>query len=132
MLLIPVLALLLGVSQAQRPTNSSICDYYAQVRYGVNNSDTQFQLVQGIVTLAFGGGFNLSNISSDITGILNPGNFSGTPVDLRPWFNGSLASTNLNNQPVGLNWLDGGGLDPIYAYISGLTPNLILSNSTNE
>jgi hypothetical protein len=95
-----VLAILFGVSLAQRPTNASTCDYYAQSLYGANTTATQFQLVQGIVALAFGGGFNLSNVSSDITGILNPGTFQNLTVDLRPWFNGSIDSTNLNNQPT--------------------------------
>lgn len=65
-----VLAILFGVGLAQRPSTASLCDYYAEKLYGASNSDTQFQLIQGIVALAFGGSFNLSNISSDITGNL--------------------------------------------------------------
>lgn len=68
-----VFALLFGMSVAQRPSNASICDYYAKSRYGTNSSDTQFQLIQNIVSLAFGGKFNITNVSSEITGILNPG-----------------------------------------------------------
>jgi hypothetical protein len=125
-------AILFGLSLAQRPTNSSTCDYYAQSLYGANNGTTQFQLIQGIIALAFGGGFNLSNVSSEITGIFNPGTFQNLTVDLRPWFNGSIDSTNLNNQPVGINWLDGGGTDPLYNFLSGQTPNVVLVNTTNE
>lgn len=132
-MLLIVVALLVGVSIAQRPANASLCDYYASQRYGVNNSVTQYQLVQGIVALAFGGGGNFTNgTAQDITGILNPGVFQNTSVDLQPWFNGELASTNLNNQGVGINWLDNGGKDPLYQYLNGLTPNINLKNTTNE
>lgn len=127
-----VLAILFGVSLAQRQTNSSTCDYYATSLYGSNSSTTQFQLIQGIIALAFGGGFNLSNISSEITGILNPGTFQNLTVDLRPWFNGSIDSTNLNNQAVGIDWLDDGGTDPLYNFLSGQTANVVLTNTTNQ
>ena len=128
-----LLALFFGVSLAQRPSNASICDYYAQQYFGTNNSNTQLQLVQGIVSLAFGGAFNLSNISSNVIGILNPSAFDGTPVDLRPWFNGSIESTNLNNQPVGIDWLDDGGTDPLYTFLSGATTTVVFSsNTTNQ
>lgn len=130
--MLAVLALLLGASLAQRPSNASTCDYYAQSRYGSSTSTSQFQLVQGIVALAFGGGFNLSNVSSEITGILNPGTYQNLSVDLRPWFNGSIDSTNLNNQAVGIDWLDDGGTDPLYLYLSGQTSNVVLHNTTNE
>ena len=127
-----ILAVLFGVSLAQRPSNTSICDYYAESRYGTNDSTTQLKLVHDIVSLAFGGGSNLSNVSSDITGILNPGTFQGLNVDLRPWFNGTIDSTNLNNQPVGIDWLDDGGTDPLYKYLSGATTDVVLRNSTNQ
>lgn len=127
-----VFAVLFGVGLAQRPTNASTCDYYAETFYGANTGTTQFQLIQGIIALAFGGGFNLTNVSSDITGILNPGTFQNYTVDLRPWFNGSIDSTNLNDQAVAINWLDSGGTDPLYSYLSGQTANVVLTNGTNE
>jgi hypothetical protein len=126
------IAILFGVSLGQRPTNASTCDYYAETLYGANTSTTQFQLIQSIIALAFGGGFNLSNVSSDITGILNPGTFQNLTVDLRPWFDGSIDSTNLNDQAVGINWLDDGGTDPLYRFLSGQTANVVLTNGTNE
>lgn len=126
------LAILFGASLAQRPPNSSTCDYYATSLYGSNTNTTQFQLIQSIVALAFGGGFNLSNVSSELTGILNPGTFQNLTVDLRPWFNGSIDSTNLNNQAVGINWLDDGATDPLHKFLSGQTPNVVLTNTTNE
>ena len=127
-----ILTVLFGVTLAQRPSNASICDYYAETLYGTNSSATQFQLIQSIVALAFSGGSNLTNVSSDITGILNPGTFQGLGVDLQPWFNGAIDSTNLNNQPVGIDWLDDGGLNPLYDYLNGSTSNVVLTNTSNQ
>lgn len=131
-MLFAVVLLLLGVSSAQRPPNATICDYYAVVNYGSNSTATQLKLMQSILALAFGGAGPLSNVNSTITGIFNPGNFIGTPVDLQPWFNGMKDSTNLNNQAVGIDWLDGGGTAPLYAFLAGSTPNLTFTNGSNE
>jgi hypothetical protein len=133
MLFAVILLLLLGVSSGQRPQNATICDYYAVVNYGSNSTATQLKLMQSILALAFGGAGPLSNVNSSITGIFNPGNFIGTPVDLQPWFNGVKDSTNLNNQAVGIDWLDGGGTDPLHAFLAGTTPNLTFTDAgSNE
>lgn len=131
-MLFAVVLLLLGVSSAQRPSNATICDYYAITNFGSNTTATQLKLMQSILALAFGGAGPLSNVNSSITGIFNPGSFGGLPVDLEPWFNGTKQSTNLNNQAVGINWLDGGGAKPLYDFLSGSTPNLTFVNGSNE
>jgi hypothetical protein len=131
-MLFPVVALLFGVTFAQRPSDVTICDFYAEQRYGSSDEGAQFQLIQGIVSYAFGGSMGLTNLSADITGILHPGVFEDIPVDLQPWFNGSKQSTNLNNQPIGINWLDSGGMDPLYAYLSGQTANVTFEATSNE
>lgn len=41
-------------------------------------------------------------------------------------------TTNLNDQPVGINWLDGGSTDVFYKFLSGSTNSIIMSNSTNQ
>jgi hypothetical protein len=130
-MLFAVVLLLFGVSSAQRG-NASICDYYAISNYGANSTATQYKLIQSILGLAFAGAGTLPNVSSNITGIFNPGSFEGTPVDLRPWFNASKDSTNLNDQAVAINWLDGGGTTPIYAFLTGATGNITFPNGTNE
>lgn len=76
-------------ARAQRPSDSSICDYYASQQYGSNSTETQFKLMSHIVSLAFGGGVGLDGPSESSTGILNPGNFQGQAVNLRSWFDGS-------------------------------------------
>ncbi|KAI1429664.1 hypothetical protein F5Y12DRAFT_329701 [Xylaria sp. FL1777] len=127
-----LLVAVVGTGTAQRPSTGSICDYYAIRRFGKNSSDTQFMLMQSIVALAFGGGATLSNASDDSTGILNPGLFNGSAINLRPWFDGSKATTNLNNQAVGINWLDDGAQEPLMAFLNGTTDTVELDGQKNE
>ena len=129
LLLLPLFA---SLGMAQRPNGASLCDYYAEARYGSNSSTTQLQLIEGIVAMAFGGNKATKNASSSLTGILNPGAFNDLTVNLHPYFDGTLSSTNLNNQPVGINWLDGGGLDPLYSYLNGSASSVSFENNTNQ
>jgi len=130
-----ITALLCGVALAQRLGNATICDYYAIQRYGANTSTSQSQLIQDVVALAFGGGMNFTEYAP-VTGILNAGTYDYNgqiiPVDLRPWFNGSIDSSNLNGNPTGIDWLDGGGLDPLYDYLSNKTATVVIANTTNQ
>ena len=128
--IIAVLLLISGSGFAQRPNSASLCDYYAQTRYGVNNSDTQLKFIQNVVCLAFEGGSRLNNVSSDQTGILRPGKFGGSNIDLMQYFNGSRASTNVNNAAIGINWLDQGGTTPLAAFLAG--EPLVLANTSNQ
>lgn len=128
-----LLVSLFTLSLAQRPSNTSTCDFYAQSLYASDTSEAQYDLVQHIVALAFGGAPpNNATFASDLTGILLPGSFQDLLVKLQPWFNGSIDSTNLNNQPVGIDWLDGVGLDPLHAYLNGTTSSVVLANTTNQ
>ena len=77
------------MAHSQRPSDASICDYYANQRYGANNVSTQYRIMESIVGLAFGGGGSIPGVSNESTGILNPGTFEGQAVDLRSWFDGS-------------------------------------------
>ncbi|KAI0446713.1 hypothetical protein F4803DRAFT_448986 [Xylaria telfairii] len=127
-----LLLAVVGMGTTQRPPNATICDYYAITRFGENSSDTQFMLMQSIVALAFGGGATLRDASDDSTGILNPGSFNGSAINLRPWFDGSKATTNLNNQAIGINWLDDGAQEPLTAFLNGTTDNVELDGNKNE
>lgn len=129
---IAIAAVFIGSTVAQRPNSASVCDYYAQALYGANSSDTQQRLVQNIVSLAFAGGANLTNVSYEITGILQPGQFQGVDIDLQPYFNGSKKSTNLNNEPISINWLDEGGREPLVAFLNGSSDTVPLTNSSNQ
>jgi len=130
--LITYLALLFGSGFAQRPSSASVCDYYAQARFGANSSETQLKFIQNVVVLAFEGGSRLNNVSSEITGILRPGKFNGADISLLQYFNGSRASTNVNNAPIGINWMDQGGTTPLAAFLAGDTQKLGLAEGSNQ
>lgn len=121
---------------AQRPENVSICDYYTEQKYGEASPIHQYHMIQGIVSLAFAGSSSLpaENVSEKITGILNPGKEeeTGTDINLEPWFNGSIPSSNLNNQAIGIDWLDDGGVQPLLDYLSNKTANVTLRPESNE
>jgi hypothetical protein len=130
---IAYLTLLINFGVAQRPNSASVCDYYAQTRFGTNSSATQLKFMQNVVCLAFEGGSSLNNVSSDLTGILRPGKFLGNNIDLLPYFNGSKASTNVNNAPIGINWMDQGGTVPLASFLAGGdSQTLVLANTSNQ
>ncbi|KAJ8113734.1 hypothetical protein OPT61_g4203 [Boeremia exigua] len=121
-----------GLGSAQRPTNASVCDFYAQAQFGANSSATQLSWIQSVVCLAFEGGSSLVNVSPNLTGILRPGTFDGKDIDLLQYFNGSRKSTNVNNAGIGVNWLDGGGTTPLASFLSGASRSLDLAEETNQ
>lgn len=129
--IVACLAILFAPGYAQRPFEASVCDYYAQELFGANNSDTQLRFVQNVVSLAFEGGSSLDNVSSEITGILRPGSFNNMDIDLLEYFNGSKSSTNVNNAPIGINWLDQGGTDPLATFLAG-NAGLDLEEGSNQ
>jgi hypothetical protein len=54
------------------------------------------------------------NIGTVVPGILAPGKVNGTDVNLLPYFDGSLASSNRGGSSgVAVNNLDGGGAEPL-------------------
>ena len=69
MLLLSAIAVFFGTCFAQRPQNTSLCDYYAESLYGTNSNVTQLRLMESIVTLAFAGPFTIPNVSSELTGM---------------------------------------------------------------
>jgi len=49
-----------------------------------------------------------------VPGILAPGEFNGTKVELLPYFDGTMKSTNEEgDKGVSVNFLDGGGAAPL-------------------
>lgn len=117
---------------AQRPGNESICDYYAIQRYASNTSTTQFQLIQSIVGLAYVGGNDVPGAPDNSTGIFNNSTFGGFPVYLRPWFDGSKQSSNQLGSPIAVDWLNGGGLDPIVAFLNDSRGSIELTSDSNQ
>ncbi|KAF4553330.1 Hypothetical protein D9617_7g030570 [Elsinoe fawcettii] len=102
---IPILALA-AVGSAQRPTNTSICDYYTTALFKENTAANQLALVTAVVNRAGTG--NMTS-TPKVTGIVNPGKFNGQDINLGVYFTGALNSTNRGGSSgVSVNFLDGG------------------------
>ncbi|KJZ72342.1 hypothetical protein HIM_08268 [Hirsutella minnesotensis 3608] len=134
---IPLLLLLLPLDIAvaeDRPNGQSICDFYAKQRYGESNSTTQLRLMQGIVAYAYAGGSAVGSGKDKTasTGIFNHGQYDGRDVYLRSWFDGSKPVTNLNGEAFGVDWLDGGGTEPLTAFLNGSTETAEIKQGSNQ
>lgn len=98
---------------AQRPTNTSICDYYTSALLMSNTAENQFTLLKLLVNTAVIGNYTTPNMNA-VPGILAPGSINGTAVNLAPFFTGAAGRTsNRNGTAVSLNFLDGGGATPL-------------------
>lgn len=126
------------VVYAQRPPNISICDYYTPRTAGLQYTNTplgnntpidQLSFLKVLVKTAIVGNcksfisifqlisrIDLCADSQSITqthgvhvpGMLKPGFYNGIKVNLLPYFNGDLESTNRGGKPVSVNFLDKG------------------------
>jgi len=102
-----------GIVLAQRPTNTSICDYYTTALLKVNNATNQLTLLTLVVNTAVIGNYTQPNVGIAVPGILAKGKFNGADVNLLPYFNGALLSTNGGGKGVSQNFLDDGGAAPL-------------------
>jgi len=78
-----------------------------------NNSTNQLTVLTLIVNTALIGNYSTINVGVPVTGILNPGTYMGKAVNLLPYFDGSLKSTNRGNVATAVSFLDDGGADPL-------------------
>ncbi|TVY33938.1 hypothetical protein LOCC1_G008541, partial [Lachnellula occidentalis] len=104
--------LAVGVAADGRPSNTSICDYYTTALLMNNTAANQMTLLTLVVNTAVID--TKPNVGIAVPGILAKGMYNGTEVNLAPYFNGGLASTNTGGS-VGrsVNFLDGGGAAPL-------------------
>jgi len=67
------------------------------------------------VNTAFIGNFSADALDGDTFdhGILFTGLAGGDTINLLPYFNGGLLSTNRNGTAMSVDFLDGGGLTPL-------------------
>ena len=111
-----VLALaLLPFVSANRPKNTTICDYYTPLITGKANSPSSQQELMLTITHTFIlGNYTQPNVGIPVAGIAAPGKFDGHDVNLLPYFVGGYASTNLGGEHGAVkNFLDDGGAVPL-------------------
>ena len=98
-----------------RPEKEPMCDYYATKLFGENTGLNQYTLLNLIVNRFAFGNYKFPD-GTPITGFLAPGHYKGKPVNLLPYFNGGLASTNQGGKhgvSVNILKLDAGGVFPV-------------------
>jgi hypothetical protein len=98
---------------AQRPNGTSICDYYSEALFNSTSGKTEYTLITALVNTAVIGNYS-AGAKSAVTGIVNKGMYMGHEINLLPYFDGELASTNRGGSSgVSVNFLDGGGAAPL-------------------
>jgi len=102
-----------GAALGQRPSSTPICDYYTTALLKDNTAKNQYTLLTLLVNTAVIGNYTQPNVGVMVPGILAPGQYNGTDVNLLPYFDGGLKSTNINEKAGVSNFLDGGGAAPL-------------------
>lgn len=93
------------------------------------NGTTQSTLLTALVNTALIGNYSPLGGKANVTGILNNGTYNGTEVSLLKYFNGQLRSTNRDGNATSVNFLDGGGADPLKQVSGALPGGYIASRS---
>lgn len=113
-------AVMAGSVLAQRPTNTSICDYYTTALLKNNTAANQYTILTLLVNTVVIGNYTKPTIPGitfpdiAVSGILANGTVNGTAVNLLPYFDGGLASSNRGGSAgVSVNFLDDGGAVPL-------------------
>ena len=93
--------------------NMSVCDKYTTALLMDNNSTNQYTLLTLLVNTVVIGNYTQPNKNA-VPGILAKGMYMGEEVNLLPYFDGTLASSNRGgSKGVSINFLDGGGAAPL-------------------
>lgn len=109
---------------AEQPLTSS-SDKYTTALLMDNTPANQYSLVTLLVKTAALGNYtgpgtanaDLPGSMVNVPGILAPGMYNGEQVNLLPYFNGGLKSTNRGGMPVSLNFLDNGTPSTLRAHV---------------
>ncbi|RFU26946.1 hypothetical protein B7463_g9387, partial [Scytalidium lignicola] len=110
-----ILSLFSGLAASQRPSNISICDWYAEKLFGANSAANQQLVMTHITNTAIIGNYTTPNVGISVRGIAPITNYNGTDVNLLNYFDAALDSTNDGVTPHGVAklFLDDGGATPL-------------------
>ena len=106
-------SILFTSSLAARPDTVSICNYYTEALFKTNTADNQYLLLSALVNRVVIGNFTPTATNVSVPGILANGTFNNQNVSLLPFFTGVGNTTNENGVPSSVNFLDGGGAEPL-------------------
>jgi hypothetical protein len=85
----------------------------ASALLGSATGANEYAVLTILVNTAVIGNYSACAAGLGLPGILAPGEYGGESVNLLPYFNGCLKSTNVNDVPSVVNFLDGGGAAPL-------------------
>ncbi|PWN24262.1 hypothetical protein BCV69DRAFT_310091 [Microstroma glucosiphilum] len=106
-----------GVSAQQKTSgaaaNMSLCDKYSTALFKSVNATAQSTLLTALVNTVVIGSYSPLGDKLKVPGILANGTFNDQPVSLLKYFDGSLKSTNVRGVAQSVNFLDGGGAEPL-------------------
>ncbi|CZR69265.1 uncharacterized protein PAC_19165 [Phialocephala subalpina] len=101
-------------SLAQRPTNTTICDYYSSSILGANTAANQKLLTTLLINTVVLGNYTTPNTGISVHGFATPAIYNGTEVALLPYFTPAPPSANKGGDVgVGVAFLDDGGAVPL-------------------
>lgn len=104
---------LMGALGSAIAQNVSVCDKYTTALLMDNNSTNQYTLLTLLVNTVVIGNYTQPNKNA-VPGILAKGEYMGTEVNLLPYFDGTLLSSNRGGDSgVSINFLDDGGAEPL-------------------
>jgi hypothetical protein len=104
-----VVAALAGVPLV---ASQSLCDKHTTNLLGSNTAANEYTLLQLLVNTVVIGNYTQPNVGIAVPGILAPATYMGEQVNLLPYFNGCLKSSN-RGAPTAINFLDGGAAQSI-------------------
>ncbi|KAF2637677.1 hypothetical protein P280DRAFT_406352 [Massarina eburnea CBS 473.64] len=95
--------------------NMSVCDKYTTALLKDNNSTNQYTLLTLLVNTVVIGNYTTDPAPKNaVPGILVNGTYKGKEVNLLPYFDGTLLSSNRGGASgVSINFLDDGGAEPL-------------------
>lgn len=114
-----------AVAGAPLVAAQSLCDKYTTALLTDNTAANQYTLLQLVVNTVVIGNYTQPNVGIAVPGILAPATYNGEDVNLLPYFNGCLKSSN-RGQPTAINFLDDGGAASV---IDG---SILADTSTNQ
>ncbi|KAF2117460.1 hypothetical protein BDV96DRAFT_611805 [Lophiotrema nucula] len=104
---------LVGSVWAVGAQNTSLCDKYTTALLKENNATNQYTLLTLLVNTVVIGNYTQPNKNA-VPGILAKGSYMNEEVNLLPYFDGSLKSSNRGgSNGVAVNFLDDGGAAPL-------------------
>jgi len=104
---------LMGASSLVAAQDMSLCDKYTTALLKENNATNQYTLLTLLVNTVVIGNYTQPNMNA-VPGILAKGKYMDKDVNLLPYFDGTLKSSNRGGSSgVSINFLDDGGAAPL-------------------